>query len=135
MGELKFTPLEFETSVHPVAWLNVRIKIYSVGVWNHYLQNSLKAFDKIKIYSVGVWNHTHATTNPKSPKQLKFTPLEFETSAGIKCNNALNIKIYSVGVWNITSIEVTTESDLIKIYSVGVWNPKTNRGENHNQGD
>ena len=38
------------------------------------------AFYIIKIYSVGVWNLARAEREKQEAIELKFTPLEFETS-------------------------------------------------------
>ena len=57
--QLKFTPLEFETSNH-----NLSVPSSSI----------------IKIYSVGVWN-SGAIVGLNEDFALKFTPLEFETIA------------------------------------------------------
>ena len=77
----------------------MRIRIYSVGVWNKSLENSSQGFANIRIYSVGVWNLT-AWALVLVCLILEFTPLEFETIPLATHYALLLIRIYSVGVWN-----------------------------------
>ncbi len=76
---LKFTPLEFETQQALAYWCPVFIKIYSVGVWNIFPQsflwrkNSGLKFTPLEFETFPLClSYTWAS-------QLKFTPLEFET--------------------------------------------------------
>ena len=57
------------------------VKIYSVGVWNIRLMKWLIYSQIVKIYSVGVWNVDAGLCEMKERYELKFTPLEFETTA------------------------------------------------------
>ena len=56
--KLEFTPLEFETKITAIR---------------------CEMVVKIRIYSVGVWNKSKKISHNSSNKELEFTPLEFET--------------------------------------------------------
>ena len=53
---LKFTPLEFETFPAGARAGLLKVKIYSVGVWNLFGVLEILQMLYVKIYSVGVWN-------------------------------------------------------------------------------
>ena len=55
---------------------------------------------RIRIYSVGVWNNS-LSISIGNIFLLEFTPLEFETKqVDEPYNEVVDIRIYSVGVWN-----------------------------------
>ena len=78
----------------------MRIRIYSVGVWNNSLSISignifLLEFTPLEFETAGVI----ALLSPLG--RLEFTPLEFETKqVDEPYNEVVDIRIYSVGVWN-----------------------------------
>ena len=124
----------------------VRVKFYSIGVWNKGSRRVLvslrsglnftplgfetpfhkrvcRLFDLVKFYSIGVWNPILGWILIQF-LWLNFTPLGFETFQWSRFRHLqLEVKFYSIGVWNNLSLSQTKKAQIwVKFYSIGVWN-------------